>query len=261
MRADTLGRFRNLPTVSYGPFRFLEAVPWLMFATAFRLLAYFHKPTALPAMALASVSLLLAFLLMARRMIELAEGHTQLGSLTFLDQLTLATRLLGRVLLVLIVGSVGIGLIGPQGLAPHMMLGFDGIAFDQFTNAGKIWSSFLAAVILLMIVGAGPGKEVRLFAALRELAWRWKWLIPAVLAVAIFQLGLGYIQGLGRGLVRLFVQTDAPVNVKNLLYFGFIFLFAAIRLWGTLAILTFALRESYRYQNLATAEIADGRSI
>ena len=47
----------RLPTVSYGPFRFLEAVPWLMFAAAMRLVAYRGGAPALPALILANFAL------------------------------------------------------------------------------------------------------------------------------------------------------------------------------------------------------------
>jgi hypothetical protein len=49
-----------------------------------------------------------------------------------------------------------------------------------------------------------------------------------------------------RWLVALFFRTNAPVQLKNLVYFLFVFGFASLRLWVTLAILVFALRESYR---------------
>src|ERR1043165_4379279 len=88
---------RTLPTVSFGPYVLLEAVPWLMLASALRFLAYVKPLVALPAIILASFSIFLAFLLAARRMIEFAEGTTQLGTLTFADQLRLARRILRHI--------------------------------------------------------------------------------------------------------------------------------------------------------------------
>jgi hypothetical protein len=41
-------------------------------------------------------------------------------------------------------------------------------------------------------------------------------------------------------------RSDMPIQIKNLVYFFFVFGFAALRLWMTLAVLVFALRESYR---------------
>ena len=54
------------------------------------------------------------------------------------------------------------------------------------------------------------------------------------------------VQGEVRGLIWYFFQTGAPQPIKNLVYFFFVFGFATVRLWVTLAVLVFALRESYR---------------
>ena len=85
---------RALPTVSFGPYGLLEAVPWLMFAAAMRFLGYSNAAFALPALILSSLALFLAFLLAARRMIEFADGTTQLGKFSFHDQLLLARNIL-----------------------------------------------------------------------------------------------------------------------------------------------------------------------
>jgi hypothetical protein len=65
--------------------------------------------------------------------------------------------------------------------------------------------------------------------------------------VAAAQMVLSFGQGLVRVEVHHFLRASpAPVNLKNFIYFAFIFGFATIRLWVTMAVLTFALRESYR---------------
>ena len=84
----------ELPNVSYGPFRLLEAVPWLMFATAVRFVVYGKTALMLPAMVLESVAIFLALLLAARRMIEFTDGRTDLGKLSFIQQLVLARKVL-----------------------------------------------------------------------------------------------------------------------------------------------------------------------
>ena len=74
-------------------------MPWLMFASAMRFVGYANPSLAGPAIVLASYAILLAFLLAARRMIEIADGTTQLGKLAFAGQLRLARRILGRIVL------------------------------------------------------------------------------------------------------------------------------------------------------------------
>jgi hypothetical protein len=224
----------------------LEVVPWLMLAAALRLVAYFHAKVALPAIVLASFALFLAFLLAARRMIEWAESCTQLGTLGFIEQLALARTILRRVVVLLVIVSLLVFIFVSRELAPAMLLGCDGIAFDQRSKLGMVWSSILAAIVLLLVVQAGAGEKISLSGALKDLVARRAWLLPAIAAVAIAQLGLSFVQGAVRHLVALFAQTDAPAIVINLVFFAFIFGFATIRLCATLAILTFALRESYR---------------
>src|SRR5262245_32571059 len=104
----TLSRSAAPPSVSFGPYGLLEAVPWLMFASALRFLAYMKPVIALPAIVGASFSILLAFLLAARRMIEVADGTTQLGTLTFADQLRLAKRILRHVVILLVCASIAV---------------------------------------------------------------------------------------------------------------------------------------------------------
>ena len=236
-----------VPKLSIAPLRLMEAVPWLMLASAMRFIAYGNKLLALPAMVMADLALFLAFLLAAHRMIEFADGRTRLGWLSVYEQIELGWRVIHRVVLLLIAAALAFNVLGAREVAPHLMLGFDGIAFDQFTKAGMFWSATLAAIVLLMVVQAGLNRSVTLSGALRELWQRSGCLLPAIMAVALFQFGLSFVQAFARSGVQLFWTTSgAPTIVKNFVYFAFVFSFASLRLWVTLAILTFALRESYR---------------
>ena len=240
----------TIPVIQYGPFRMLEAVPWLMLASALRLVSAVNRGLAIPCLVLASVSLFLAFLLAARRMIEFADGSTQLGKLNFRQQLRLAGRVLWRVGLLLLGLAILAGLLGPRGLSAQILLGFDGIAFNQFNMIGMAWSGIVAATVLLMVVTAGDARKTTLFGALKELLRRAAWMIPAILAVLVFQIALSFGQSLVTNLIRIYWQTSThPENIKNLVFFAYMFGFATLRLWGTLAILTLALRESYRRES------------
>jgi hypothetical protein len=217
-----------------------------MLAAAMRLLGFSINALMLPATILSDACLFLAFLLIAHRMIEALGGQTRLGILGFRDQLRLARKVGHRVLLLLALVCAAVWFAAGQWLGLAMLLGFDGIAFDQFTRIGMIWSSVLAAIVLLMVVQSGQGADVSLIDALRELARRWAWMLPAIAAVALCAFGLNMVQGFGRGLVKIYWQTSTHGEVtKGFVYFTFIFGFATLRLWITLAILVFALRESY----------------
>jgi len=105
----------------------------------------------------------------------------------------------------------------------------------------------VATVILLMVLHHEQGQQPSLLGALRELATRWKSLLAGIVIAALFQILLSPVQGLVRWWVYLFwTGTEAPDVLKAAVYFTFIFGFATLRLWGMVAILIFALRESYR---------------
>lgn len=73
---DATYRSRRLfrPAISFGPFRFLEAIPWLALAAAMRVIAYTNGVIAIPAIIIASIATLQAFILVTRRSIKLTNG-------------------------------------------------------------------------------------------------------------------------------------------------------------------------------------------
>jgi hypothetical protein len=238
---------QSIPQVSFGPFRFLEALPWLVMAAAMRVVAFGGGPVALPAIIAASIAVLHAFLVVAQRSIELAGGQSQLGELDFREQSRLSLAVLWRIGLLMAVTTIAVWNAGYRSFAPNLMDGIDGMAFDQWTDGGKFWSAAVAALILLMIVGAeGNGGRVKFFAAVGEFARRGLMLGAAVIVIGTIYLGLGLGQGWVRSAIWNFWQISSSSQfVKNLVYFVFIFSFAMLRLWITLLVLTWGLRQSY----------------
>jgi len=238
---------RTFPNVSFGPFRFLEAMPWLVLAASMRVIAFNNRFIAIPAIVLASVAVLHAFLVVTRRSIELTQGQTSLGALDFTEQSRLTRAILWRLGLLMLVATIAVLAAGYTSFAPHLMNGLDGMAFDQFTDIGKFWSAAIAALILLMIVGAERNQgKVRFWDAAAEFARRGQWIGAAVIALGIIYLGLGLGQGLIRSALWHFYQTStAHQLIKNLIFFVFIFSFATLRLWVTLLVLTWGLKQSY----------------
>ena len=158
-----------------------------------------------------------------------------------------ARGIVGYVFVLLFAAAVIVFLVGPRHLALYMLMGLDGMAFDQFSKVGMVWSSILAGIVLLMVLQIDNGRDVALIGAFKEFAKRSAWMIPAIALVAGFQLALSYGQGLVRHALVLALKTS-PMSerMKVTIFFFFVFAFATIRLWGGLVILTFALRESYR---------------
>ncbi len=218
-----------------------------MLAAALRVVIYNGGIAAFPAQIAANAAIFIALLLCARRMVEFTGGTTQLGYLSLRDQLILAYRVLHPVGLLIVGLYIGLSLIGARTLAPSFYFGFDGIAFDQHSNLGRLWSAVVATVILLVVVRYEHGQQPSMLGGMREFAARWKYLLAGIVAAALFQILLSPVQGLARWWVYLFwTGTEVPEALKGAVYFTFIFGFATIRLWGTVAILIFALREFYR---------------
>eukprot|EP01035_Chromulina_nebulosa_P063764 gene63764-87212_t len=129
---------------------------------------------------------------------------------------------------------------GNPELRGSMMTGLDGMAFDQFTHVGKFWSAIIAALILLMILGAERnGGRLSLLAAANELKDRCFWVGGATALVGLAYLFLGVGQGFVRNAIWVTWQGQtSDTFVRNLVFFVFIFSFAMLRLWVTLLILT-----------------------
>jgi len=237
----------SLPQVTFGPLRFLEALPWLVMAAAMRVIAFGGGAVALPATMVAAIAVLHAFLVVAQRSIELNDGQTGIGELDFSQQFRLSREVLWRIGLLMLGAVCAVRVAGYTSFAPNMMSGLDGMAFDQWTDIGKFWSALIVALVLLMIVDAEQNRgEVSFARALGEFARRARWIGAAVVVLGAVYLGLGLCQGLVRSAIWNFWQvSSASQFVKNLIYFVFIFSFAMLRLWITLLILTFGLKLSY----------------
>jgi hypothetical protein len=225
----------------------MEIVPWLMLSSAFRVFSVQGGLVSLAASTCSDLALFIAFILGARRMIELADGITALGQLTFAQQLKLAHRVLFPVLGLMIVCSVVVQSLGWRWVGLRMMLGFDGIAYDQVPFHGSLWSAILAAITLLLLIQVEMTGSTNIFTTLKELYRRLWFMGPAIVAVFIGDIVLTFMQGAVRQIVFAFWQSAwAPSLVRVLVFFTFVFTFASIRLWMTLAILVFGLRASYR---------------
>jgi hypothetical protein len=239
----------SVPQTQFGPFRLLQALPWLVLAAAMRVIAFGGGAVALPAIIVANLAVLQAFLATATRSIEAEGGQTGLGNLDFIEQFQLMRVVLWRIVALMMAVVVALLALGFDKSAANMLLGIDGMAFDQSTVRGKFWSAFIAALILLILVGAEQNDgNVALFAALREFARRWYWLGGAAVVLGIAYLGLGLVQGLVRSAIwNLWQTAEASQFIKNLIYFVFVFGFAMLRLWMTLFILTYGLKQSFTH--------------
>lgn len=227
---------------------FVHAVPWLMLATTMRIIYAVHDGLAgQTAFFVANVAIFLAFLIVSHQMIVLTGGRTELGSLGLGKQVEIGRGIILRITLSLAVLSFAVAWLGAPGVAAYLVAAFDGIAFDQYSRAGILLSSVLAAIVLLMVLASERGDRATILGAVGELAGRRNSLLPAIAAVAVFLLVLSEAQGIVRGGVQQIWQTAwLPYPLRAFVYFAFIFSFATLRLCGVLAILIVGLRRSYR---------------
>ncbi|WP_293808751.1 hypothetical protein [uncultured Bosea sp.] len=238
---------RVLPSVSYGPFRQIGAVPWLLLAALMRVLAFGGGLIAVPAIVIADVSLLLAFVIVTWKMVTITNGQTSLAERGLAQQLVMTRSVLVPIFGLLIAATCVAGLSGLTAEPGQLMMGFDGIAFDQATHIGRLWSPIVAAIVLLMVLQVDEGQKPNLFRAMRELLRRAAWLVPGALLVAVLSILLHPVQGWFRSVITgLWFKADAPQGIKIALFFSYVVIFATIRLWLTVAILVLALRRSYR---------------
>lgn len=212
-----------------------------------RLIASGGGPVAPPAVGLACIAVVHAFFVATQRSIELAGGQTNVGALDFAEQIRLSFAIVWRIAILMFAASCAVSAAGYGSLAPQFMLGLDGMAFDQLTDSGKFWSAAIAALILLMIVDAECNDgAVSLFRAAKAFARRSLWVGSAMVALGFVYIVLGWAQGYVRSAIWSFWQTSSSSQqTKNLIYFVFIFSFATLRLWITLLILTYGLKQSY----------------
>lgn len=225
---------------SFGPMRFLDALPWLVLAAAMRVIAFGGGVVALPAIFVASVAVLQAFIAVTKRSIELSGGSTGLDGLVLREEFQLSLAILWRVGLLMLAATLVASYLASYSVGMFMLGGLDGMAFDQAHAIGKIWSPCVATLVLLMIVGAeSHAGKVSLRDAARECLARWRWLGVAIAALALAYVVLSFGQGIVRGAIWSFGQDPAVSPfTRNLVFFVFIFSFAMLRLWVTLLILT-----------------------
>jgi hypothetical protein len=100
-------------------------------AAAMRVIAFGGGTLAIAAIIVAAIAVLHAFLVVAQRAIELNGGQSSLAELNFAEQVRLSRAVLRRVAPVMFAAACAVLTAGYTSLAPHLLDGLDGMAFDQ----------------------------------------------------------------------------------------------------------------------------------
>src|SRR5690242_1941249 len=109
----------TVPQTSFGPFRLLDALPWLILAAALRVVAFGGGAVALPAIIVATLAVLQAFLATAQRSSEAAGGEGGLGDLDTTEQFRLTRPSLWRIVPLMIAAALALAATGFTSVAPH----------------------------------------------------------------------------------------------------------------------------------------------
>ena len=237
----------DLLRLSFGPYWLMQVLPWLILATSLRYVRNDPIPLVkVIAMVLESLAIFLAFLAAAQCLMELARGGARQVGFSIFRQLNLASHIVLRLYLLMFAVAVGLYAFGLYRESFYVLFAFGGLVFDQGSAIGMVASSVIAAIVLMMVVKAEESGHPTVTNAIAQLARRALWMVPAIVAVALVQVGLSQLQGVARLFVFQYGQSSAMPFAKNLVLFLYMLVFASIRLWATLAILTFAVALSER---------------
>lgn len=228
-----------------------EAVPWLLLATVIRIYSRaLPDSVLLLGFLVLHVPVFIAFLLASQKMIDLTGGTTSLERLSFRRQLSLSWAVIWR-LLILFFATIGAAILFgiDKSLAARLWVGFDGIVFAWGWGFLPFWSALIAAIAFLMVVEKGLNRKPTLRSVLRQIKSRWTYLAQAVIIIGVFFLVCNFVQLFVGNIVKALGDQMAHPLPRNLLYVGFFLGLSCLRLWGAIAILTYALRASYRHKS------------
>lgn len=228
---------------------------WLVIAERLRL-----ETVSLPArdgfvaMVFAEFATSLAFVTVVATIIPKLGGVTGLSAMTLRDQIDFALRAYPKLLTICVAAYFGLGWIAWKfgltslgHLAPHLLHGVDGVAFDQYAVGGRAWSALIAALGLLMAIDRGQGGAADFAALGAALRRRWPSLLLGVLAATLMAIPLATAQQAARLATKAILASDIANTMKNFIFFGFVVGFALLRLAATATILCLCLRWSYRH--------------
>jgi hypothetical protein len=231
-----------------------QAVFWLVAAERLRMAAWSLPPGEAFAVAtVGDLATFLAFVAVSGVMVRRLGGETGLGAISVRGRIDLALSVYAKLFALSGAAYLGLGWIahklGDQTLAvvaSHLARGFDGVAFDQYSHAGRAWSAVIACLALLLVIERGEGRPATFAALAAQLRRRWPSLLSGVAAVAAMAIPLAAIQAGARAGLRAAFASGGPSTPNLVLFMLFVVGFAMVRLTATVAILTLALRRSYR---------------
>ena len=168
------------------------------------------------------------------------------GKILLGEELRLSLRIFWRVaLLPYYVAAVLATFLDLSSDAPYFMWGLAGVAFNQLSFVGRAFAALIAALMLLLMLEADRTAKPTLSAAFRGFAEHGMRFAATVPALAVFYIGWGVIQILLFNTIwNIPALGGADPRIKGMIFFTVTFVFAFVRLWASLLILTSGLKQS-----------------
>ncbi|MEM9332599.1 MAG: hypothetical protein AAGA53_14820 [Pseudomonadota bacterium] len=241
----------------FGPFRISEAIPWLLIASAFRV-----QKHVLPIESLALLNLILvqcfvfmAFASTVHSVVTDSGGKSQIGKYSLLAKIGLMKRVIKKVLAMqffVCIGAVfaiaalkagGIDATKALILPASFLVSFNGMIYTDGYFLARIASAIVAVMVFLWVIAAATGKPV----TWKELGESLSQHGFAMMLAAFFLVGT--MQFLNHNQLEFLKYLYVTSSAKHmpLIYLVYQTVFAFIRLWLTIYILTTALKWSYKY--------------
>lgn len=237
----------KLPQRTFGPFSLAIVIPWLLLAAVIRIPGFAYTGNRLNMFFFISDLLIFfAFLSGADRLIALTGGASGLKKLNLEDKSDLAKWVYIPLTVACMLMSLLTTLVANVDGEIYFLRGLDGIAFDQMTDLGRLWSLVLAAVLLVCVVERGQGHGLTISGVGKALLTHGFFLSIGIAVASLLLFWLTSIQANVRAEMVDFLRGDSSVMAKNAGIAVFAGSFAVVRMLCVLIILTVALRASFR---------------
>lgn len=236
----------------------LIACGLLLLAAIIRIPAFAYTGDRLNPFFFASEAIVvLAVIYASEQVIALLHGRSGLHRLDFLNRFQLCFQTFLPMTIACMTLAIVSDLIadhaGWEDFNGHniFLRGVDGIAFDQKTDAGRVFSTTLAGLLIVFVIERAQRSALSLRRAARIFVRHSVYLAAGVAVASLFLFWLAGVQQAVRTDVMATVHSLDSLLAKNATIALFAGGFACLRLVAVVTIFTLVLRASYR--RLATS--------
>jgi len=220
--------------------------PWMLLATTLRTFGVVSYPSGMLLFLFAELVLFIAFLLASQRWIEATGGNVGYSGLDIVQQLAMAKGILWRLAAIGLVAHYGAWLLGLKAVyTTPLVYGFDAVAFNRFNDFTLLWGPLMGTLAFLMLVDQSMGRNPTFLGAISLFRRHWRYLVPVIVLLIPVLAIFNSVQWTVGPMIRSTLNLLGLESLTTPAVIFFLFAFASLRLAGTIALLTFALKASY----------------